>query len=261
VRVRRGSFYGTTLRRLDVSGFSVVEARYAPGLRLERHVHERPFASFVVAGRYVERYGRGHRTCGAGTALYHPVGEVHEDRFDRCGGWVISIELPERLSRAVPNRGTRRDRERDAMLVGRFRELRRELQWGRGLALEAILFEIAALLSAVPAPTSPKPAWYHAAVDVLHDSFAQSLSFTAIAAELGIHPVTLARGFRRYHGCSLGDFVRTLRVNFAREELLRGPAPIAEVAHRAGFADQSHLCRLFKRQTGMTPSEFRAACA
>jgi AraC family transcriptional regulator len=261
LRVRPGNFYGTTLRKLGVSGFSVVEARYAPGLRLERHVHERPFLSFVVAGRYVERYGRGRRTCDAGTALYHPVGEVHEDRFGRCGGWVISIELPERLSRAVPNRGTRRDPARDIALIRRLRELGRELHWGRGLALEAILFEIAALLSAVPAPTSPKPAWYYAAVDLLHDSFARSLSFTAVAAELGIHPVTLARGFRRYHGSSLGELVRTLRVNFAREELLRSAAPIAEVAQRAGFADQSHLCRLFKRQTGMTPSEFRAACA
>jgi len=48
-----------------------------------------------------------------------------------------------------------------------------------------------------------------------------------------------------------------LRLEWAAEELARDDARLADVALRAGFADQSHFTRLFRRHTGVTPGHYR----
>ena len=56
-----------------------------------------------------------------------------------------------------------------------------------------------------------------------------------------------------------GDYVRRLRVEYASRLLLSGDTPIGVIAHSAGFADQSHFSKTFRRLAGQTPAGFRAA--
>jgi AraC family transcriptional regulator len=71
--------------------------------------------------------------------------------------------------------------------------------------------------------------------------------------------VTLARGFRKAYGRSVGAYLRWLRVARAARELAETDAPLAEIALAAGFADQSHFSNVFRRETGLSPSAFRRA--
>ena len=66
----------------------------------------------------------------------------------------------------------------------------------------------------------------------------------AFAGELGLGPKTLA---------AIGRFQHALR-----EVEVRPSRPWAEVAEAAGFADQSHLHRAFRRFAGLTPGEYRS---
>jgi AraC family transcriptional regulator len=59
-------------------------------------------------------------------------------------------------------------------------------------------------------------------------------------------------------GVSVGDYVRRLRLEWAANELATSELPLADVAIGAGFVDQSHFTRAFKRHTGVTPGRFRA---
>ena len=75
----------------------------------------------------------------------------------------------------------------------------------------------------------------------------------------GTDRFTLARDFRRAFGTS-PDRYRTLRrLALARRAIERGE-PLAQVAARTGFADQSHLTRQFKRAYGLTPAQWAKAC-
>ena len=51
-------------------------------------------------------------------------------------------------------------------------------------------------------------------------------------------------------GCTVGEYLRRLRIERAAEQLSRGDAPLAEIALTAGFADQSHFSNVFRRRTG-----------
>jgi AraC family transcriptional regulator len=73
-----------------------------------------------------------------------------------------------------------------------------------------------------------------------------------------VHPVHLAREFRRFEHCTIGEYVRRLRIEQACRRLTHSTDPIAAIAAEAGFADQSHFARTFKRVVGMSPVQFRA---
>jgi AraC family transcriptional regulator len=82
-------------------------------------------------------------------------------------------------------------------------------------------------------------------------------SLTDLAKEVGVHPVSMARAFRRHHGCTIGEFVRTNRIQTACEKLRHSRLRIGEIAHQTGFSDQSHFTRCFKRVMGVSPGEYR----
>ena len=94
--------------------------------------------------------------------------------------------------------------------------------------------------------------WLEQVRDILYDRFAENLSLEAIAQLIGVHPVHLASSFRRRYGCTIGDYRRRLRVEFACREFSKPNSSLAEVALAAGFSNQPHFSRIFKRFRGVT---------
>lgn len=73
------------------------------------------------------------------------------------------------------------------------------------------------------------------------------------------HPAHLAKQFRLRFGVSIGEYVRRLRVQDVARRLAESGEPLARVAVDAGFADQSHMHRVFVARMGVTPGAYRRA--
>lgn len=109
-----------------------------------------------------------------------------------------------------------------------------------------------------PARGAP-PRWLERAREIVHDRRFDSIRVRDVAEVVGVHPVHLARVFREHFRSSLGSYVRTLRLDHAATRLAGSNDPISEIATECGFADQSHLTRLFRRHFGTTPDRYRRA--
>ncbi|WP_433301823.1 helix-turn-helix domain-containing protein [Actinoplanes sp. CA-030573] len=85
-----------------------------------------------------------------------------------------------------------------------------------------------------------------------------NLDLTALGRAVGWSPWHLSRTFRRVTGCTLNAYRRRLRVRAALDEL---PASLdlAALALRMGFADQAHMTRAVREETGHTPGALRQA--
>jgi AraC-like DNA-binding protein len=97
--------------------------------------------------------------------------------------------------------------------------------------------------------------------DLIRDTAGEvggELTAEDLAAAAGCSRYAAYRAFRQAYGLSPSDYQRQLRVRTARRLLSAGAAP-AEVAADAGFADQAHLTRWFRRYYGVTPGAYRAA--
>jgi AraC-like DNA-binding protein len=86
-------------------------------------------------------------------------------------------------------------------------------------------------------------------------------SLPGLATDLGVSPYHLSRVFRAAAGHTLSRHRMRLRARAALERLAGGERSLARLAADLGFADQSHLCRVIRGETGHTPSALRRALA
>ena len=83
----------------------------------------------------------------------------------------------------------------------------------------------------------------------------EGLSLTEAGHLLGAHPTHLVRSFTRRHGLPPHRYLTGRRIDLARRLLLDG-MPAAQVATAAGFHDQAHLTRHFRRMLATTPAAY-----
>ncbi|MEV7109123.1 AraC family transcriptional regulator [Streptomyces atroolivaceus] len=93
---------------------------------------------------------------------------------------------------------------------------------------------------------------------LLNEAFLEPVSAEDLAMAAGCSRFALYRAFRAEFGMAPSDYQRVLRLRRARELLTRGMAP-ADTATSAGFSDQAHLSRWFKRVYGITPATYQRA--
>ena len=91
-------------------------------------------------------------------------------------------------------------------------------------------------------------------VELIDASLEEGLSLAEMAAAVHLSPIHFARMFRRSTGVSPHQYLINRRVLRAKDGLLRGDTPIAEIAQRCGFSNQEHLTRTFGRIVGITPA-------
>lgn len=94
------------------------------------------------------------------------------------------------------------------------------------------------------------------AKDYLAVHYAHNAGLADLAAAADMSPFHLLRVFTRTTGQTPHEFLIQKRVDAAKE-LLRTRLPLARIAADCGFADQSHMTRLFRRQHGLTPGKYR----
>lgn len=267
VKLSPGKFLGVPVKTRRVSGFVFTEYLYPEGVVLRRHCHELAYFSVVLCGSYVEQCTRKEeRHCDSANILYHPAGEAHSDAFGKGGGSIFSIELQPHWVSTLREYELQAEEAlalpsgQVAWLASRAYHAFTDSDPRSALLLEAAAIELLYQLPwkrAVPAGPGT-PGWLKDVIEILHAEFSRPFSLTAIARRIGTHPVHLARAFRRCHRMTVGQYVRRLRVDCAMKAL-SGEEPLSDIAVRAGFADQSHLGRVFRAATGMTPSQFRLA--
>jgi len=96
------------------------------------------------------------------------------------------------------------------------------------------------------------------AVDVMRRRFREELSVEAIAEEAGQSPSHLSRLFRQELGLSILDFLTRLRMDEAKRLLLGDVhRNIGQIAEAAGYRDPNYFSRVFRRETGLSPREYR----
>lgn len=126
-------------------------------------------------------------------------------------------------------------------------------------AAETLIVEMFDDCSSRAAPDRVPPPWILLVRDFLNERFQTTIRLDTLALLARVHVVHLARTFRSCFGTTIVDYVRGLRIGYACRRLASSDLPLSTIAADAGFADQSHLTRTFRRFLRTTPHRFRAA--
>jgi len=260
-----GSLFGNTLSGRSFGDFMLTERSYPAGYTTPIHAHAQPLFCVVLAGGYEEHHRGVSRRCSPGAILFHAAGEEHRERFDAAGGRSLIVQTApawlDRLSEIHPvcRRTLAMDGGPAHSIGRRLYEEFRGSDSASPLVIEGLLLQLAGEFARSTNRSDWSPPWLGSVTDLLNSSYRANLSLATIGRTVGAHPVHVAQVFRRFHGCTIGEYVRKLRIDSACHALVRTDAPLARIAADNGFADQSHFGRSFKAITGMSPLRYRLA--
>jgi AraC family transcriptional regulator len=245
-------------------------SQYQAGASLQRHYHDSTWVVLAFSGSFSVTTRSRESIFGPKSLFYLPAGEMHAALFGSHGagvfitavdpGWVGNrleiVNADAECPRIAPPGYLRGlalkmyeefktpDALSDLIVEGAFLELLG--RWFRGGSRQP----------------SAAPAWMRRVKAFLQDSFRDAVSLTDVAQVAGVHPSHVAREFNRIYGMTVGDYIRKLRVEFVAEQLIqphKDAASLTDLALCAGFSSHAHMAAMFKRVTGMTPSEYRKA--
>ena len=232
MKLAPGQFFGRTLRRRDGAGLALYLSRYGAGDEQPWHVHTHPTLFIPLCGDHRDHTRRQSHDQQELSAVFHPTAEPHASSVGPRGLLGLNLECgPAWLERHGLT-------ERD---LGGYRLLEPTV-WARLAALRLLgaawrpgpdtevdthgleLLEPLVRHTEPPVPAAP-PAWLRRAEDFLHGHFRGAVSLRDAASEAGVHPVYLARVFRRRHGCPVSAYLRALRLTEAGRIVLRPASP------------------------------------
>jgi AraC family transcriptional regulator len=252
-------------RTVPTFGFWVTEAWFPPNLVLEPHLHERAAVAVMLEGSFNVAFGSRKMQCSPATLHTEPLGEKHANYVGQRGAHVLVLQPDHEQEEVFVPCARLLERVQhlqDATVQGLAWRIAREIRSSDGvtsMAVEGLSLELMAVAARLGAPAArgPIPHWLAQAEELLRERFAAPPTIADVACEVGVHPCHLARAFRARHHMPIGAFVRQLRLEWAARRLVTSDVPLAAVALEAGFADQSHLTRAFKRYSGMPPGQYR----
>lgn len=260
-----GRFYGLPLRNATGGPFEICTLA-ATGREedVANHTHADAHFVLVLSGTYVTS-AHGARTVVRSPALiFNPPGTTHRDRFMKGIGTFMTVTLSSVTFRETAEL---QPLAPAAMQLGHPEAMKlafniaREICSGRDAAvLESVGWELLGTAGTPSLMVSASPTWAVRAYEAIMDSSCSAdLRVGGVAAEIGIHPVHLARVFRKAWGCSPGELLRWRRTDRAAELLRRTNLTAAQIAQEVGFVDQSHLTHAFRDKIGLTPAAYRRA--
>jgi AraC family transcriptional regulator len=245
----------------------VAEVDYPPGLQQSRHWHPAASVTLLLAGSLEERAGSRSERGLPLSVVVKPAGVEHDDRFGSAGARTVQIGVSAEAARELERRGEVLDRWRwipvgtaVAPFLRLIEAIRAAMPSGE---LQDRAWDVLGSLGVADSVAfgsgGPAPGWLRSVREQVDDSPQGGHRVRELARSAGVHPVHLARSFRRHYGTTMSDYLQRRRLQAAAQLVVSSDEPIALAAARAGFADQSHFGRQLRARAGITPQQLRRA--
>lgn len=256
----KGKFTGRIVNKLNVDGVAINSASYAidetnPGL----HYHEVPHLCFLLDG-LVESYKPDSCERNTKNLNFYHSGEVHSAVSHSLISKSINIEFGKDFLEKYGFTETHIEKAVEKNVDTKFLILKIQQEIllsgsSSSSSIGSLLLDILTYTNKLNEKDEPK--WIRGLHNILNDRWNEQLTLSELSYATAVHPVTISKHFRKYFSCTLGEYLRKLKIDKSISFIKTSDKTLTEIAIYCGFSDQSHFTRNFKQMTGFLPKEYR----
>jgi AraC-like DNA-binding protein len=259
--LQKGQYSGTVTEIASETGLTASVTAYHPDdFNGAWHYHDNAHISFVLQGACVEKKQTSYdRTPGKIT--YYSAREPHQVTRILKPSRHINLEIEESFSKvhfitddalrtAI---ATRPDAK--FLMVRMYKELLENDEFS-AVSIQMLLLHLIEQTGQLP-EEARLPGWVRTVRALLHERPDEQVTLKELSAAAGVHPITISKYFPAYFACTLGDYMRKLKVEKALHLIKTADCSLTSVAYACGFSDQSHFIRTFKQYTGFLPAAYQ----
>ncbi|SHL79124.1 transcriptional regulator, AraC family [Chitinophaga jiangningensis] len=258
ILLEAGTYVGHRVRQQLFDGIIASENFYETGTISDWHFHKNPHFSHILNGGSREMRANGPEQQLPGASLYYYPGIAHQNIDYQSGTRIFNLEFTPAFfstyNMDIPQESwmfNRNSQWNSHLLVSIMAE------YYLGNNITAVHQLCLNLLSNATAADEINPAWTKQIKEAMYDNWNHPLSLSDLAAQVALHPVTISRYFPRYFGCTLGEYLRKIKIEKALAMIRLKKQSLTEIAYDCGFADQAHFIKTCKRLTGITPKQYQ----
>jgi AraC family transcriptional regulator len=256
-----GTFLGNNKTCVCADGAILSETVYTQKVYEGWHAHENTHLTLIVAGGTTEQRKKGASEAIPGNVLFYHSGEKHRNGNTQHPSKNINLEIEPRFYESY-------GLDEHAFAVSRLNHTSVALcllkmysasvhdPVNAGCSVHSLLLSLFSLKQE-PDTSKGIPDWVPKLRDILHDHWQELPTLHELAKLINVHPVTISKFFPRYFHCTLGAYIRKLKVQKALALLQQPGRSLTDIAYTCGFFDQSHFIRTFKWETGFLPKAYK----
>jgi AraC-like DNA-binding protein len=261
--LKTGQFYGETSETIFLDGITLTDTEYTKA-QVDWHYHQNAYFTFILQGKLIEGNRKETYDCSAGSLLYHnwqephynikPAGFTRGFHIEVNQEWINNYYID---TKELQGSMMVWDPRLKLLLYKIYKETKIKDRTS-SIAIQTLLLETFSLLKSDRVLiSSKKPSWVYKVHEILKEKSSERLSLNELSGLLRIHPVHLSRDFPRHFHCSLGDYIRKIKIEKSLSLLTTKRYSLTQIAFECGFSDQSHFIRCFRDATGINPLAYR----
>jgi len=258
----KGKYLGSTSNELDFEGNLLAVTSYEDCIHSDWHYHENSFFTFVLDGTCLENRKNSAHEWKPGDVLFYEKGNIHKNCYHQENSRNFNLELNDKwLEKYDVSLFNGSDKHVPGPADIKFLFIKLYCEFlnqdsASQASLSSILLHIMGHESH-EITSNKAPSWVSRIREFLYDNWSTNFSLKEMSAIIHIHPITISKNFTRYFGCTLGEYIRKIRIEKAISMIRTTDLTLTDIAFTCGFADQSHFIRCFKEFTGTVPFQYR----
>lgn len=253
LKLEKATFLGNNTCSFNTEGLALSETVYHQKVYEGWHCHESHHITFIIKGGNLEQRKHREQQACPGSVLLYNSGELHRNTHTQHPSKNINLEIEDAFLKKYQL--SFNIQLNDPGLRPAIIRIWQETKINDSCSLPSIQATVLQLLTTAAGGSTPP--WVSQLRALLHDCWNDTFSLQQLADTLQVHPVTISKHFPRYFSCTLGEYMRKVKIDRSLALVRQPDRPLTGIAYECGFSDQSHFTRTFKACTGLLPGQYR----
>ncbi|PQJ78162.1 helix-turn-helix domain-containing protein [Polaribacter porphyrae] len=258
-KLLKGEYFGNHYNKNQFNDLLITDTEYTHK-KVDWHYHQNPYFTYLLQGKLFEENKKENYYLNSGSLLFHNWQDVHHNikppefargfHIEMTSDWFDLYDIKSfDFEGSIHLENPLIKQKMNAIFLES-----KVIDVNSQISIDMLLVDVFnAIKSNENSIENQTPIWVEQLKEILHHSPKTCTSLGNLSTLLNIHPVHLSREFPKYFKTTIGNYIRTQKLNKALLLVAKNQLSMTEICYECEFYDQSHFINSFKKMYQQTP--------